>query len=263
MTSNSGLYIYCIVNKIETRELKAKKGKPKLLGIRNQPLYDIEYRDLSAVVSAFPLDHLTANMDDVLSHQKVIEDMRRKPGTTILPVRFGTILGNQEEVTNLLSKSYKEYKLRLSKLGGKDEFGIKVLITNTTREKLKELVEAESKEIKKIRDNISSLSANSSGSTYLLELNLQDAIKNGISKKIEKLADEIHRQFVQVSEESSLLKADIEQMILNVAYLVDRNSAMALKSRFEELKKAYGTIGLIFHMSGPWAPYSFLEGKVL
>jgi hypothetical protein len=107
------------------------------------------------------------------------------------------------------------------------------------------------------------LSANSSGSTYLLELNLQDAIKNGISKKIEKLADEIHRQFVQVSEESSLLKADIEQMILNVAYLVDRNSAMALKSRFEELKKAYGTIGLIFHLSGPWAPYSFLEGKVL
>jgi hypothetical protein len=112
-----------------------------------------------------------------------------------------------------------------------------------------------------MKDNISSLSANSSGSTYLLKLNLEDAIKNGISKKIEKLAYEIHQQFVQISEESDLLKADIEQIILNAAYLVNQNSATAFKSKFQELKKAYGSVGLIFHMSGPWAPYSFLEGK--
>ena len=261
MTSNIGLYIYCVMNKTDTKGLKAKKSKPEDLGIRNQQIYEIGYRDLSAVVSNFPLEQLKANMDDVIAHQKVVENMRKKAGITILPVRFGTILKNQEEVVNLLSKSYNEYKSKLSKLSGKDEFGLKVLITNTTREKLQELVEAESKEIKKMKDNISSLSANSSGSTYLLKLNLEDAIKNGISKKIEKLANEIHQQFVQISEESNLLKADIEQLILNAAYLVNQNSATVFKSKFQELKQAYGSVGLIFHMSGPWAPYSFLEGK--
>ena len=258
MTSNIGLYIYCVMNKTETKGPKAKKSKP---GIKNQQIYEIGYKDLSAVVSNFPLDQLKANMDDVIAHQKVVENVRMKAGTTILPVRFGTILKNQEEVTNLLSKSYNEYKSKLSKLSGKDEFGLKVLITNTTREKLKELVEAESKEIKKMKDNISSLSDNSSGSTYLLKLNLEDAIKNGISKKIETLANEIHQPFVQISEEYNLLKADIEQIILNAAYLVNQNNATAFKSNFQKLKKAYGSVGLILHMSGPWAPYSFLEGK--
>jgi hypothetical protein len=261
MTGNVGLYIYCVTGKTETKALKAKKSEPEDLGIRNQQIYEIGYKDLSAVVSNFPLEQLKANMDDVISHQKVVENTRKKAGTTILPVRFGTILRNQEEVTDLLSKSYNEYKSKLSKLSGKDEFGLKVLITDITREKLKELVEAESKEIKKIKDSISSLSANSSGSTYLLKLNLEDAIKNGVSKKIEKLAYEIHQQVVQLSEESSLLKADIEQIILNAAYLVNQNNATAFKSKFQELKEAYGSVGLIFHMSGPWAPYSFLEGK--
>ena len=261
MAGNIGLYIYCIMNKTETKGPKAKKSEPENLGIKNQQIYEIEYKDLSAVVSNFPIEQLKANMDDVIAHQKVVENMRKKARTTILPVRFGTILRNQEEVINLLSKSYNEYKSKLSKLTGKDEFGLKVLITNTTREKLQQLVEAESEEIKKMKDNISSLSANSSGSSYLLKLNLEDAIKNGISKKIEKLAYEIHQQFVQISDESNLLKADIEQIILNAAYLVNQNSATAFESKFQELKQAYGSVGLIFHMSGPWAPYSFLEGK--
>src|SRR5919108_1089866 len=118
MTSNIGLYIYCVTN--ETARKKAIKSKPGDLGIRNQQVYKIGYKDLSAVVSEFPLDQLKANMDDVVAHQKVVEEMRKKAGTTILPVRFGTILKNQEEVTNLLSGSYNEYKSRLSKLNGKD-----------------------------------------------------------------------------------------------------------------------------------------------
>jgi Gas vesicle synthesis protein GvpL/GvpF len=261
MTSNIGLYIYCVMTKTGTKGLRAKKGKPEDLGIRNHQIYEIGYKDLNAVVSDFPLEQLKANMEDVISHQKVVENKRRIPGTTVLPVRFGTILRNQEEVTNLLSKSYNEYKSKLSKLNGKNEFGLKVLITNTTREKLKDLVEVESKEIKNMKDNISSLSANSSGSTYLLKLNLEDAIKNGISKKIERLADEIHQQFVLVSEESNLLNADIEQVILNAAYLLNQNNDTVFKSKFQELKSLYGSVGLIFHMSGPWAPYSFLEGR--
>jgi Gas vesicle synthesis protein GvpL/GvpF len=119
------------------------------------------------------------------------------------------------------------------------------------------LAESESEQIKKIKDNISSLSNAKPGSDYLLKLSLNDAIKNEISKKREQLALEIHQQFAQISVETTLLKADIEQIILNAAYLVDKNSSMNFESKLTELKKEYGSTGLVFHISGPWAPYSF------
>jgi Gas vesicle synthesis protein GvpL/GvpF len=265
MTNDSGLYIYCVMDQKEEVGIEREKIQTSNqshfkfgnIGVRNQPIFKISHKDLTAVVSNFSLKQLKADIDDVVAHQKVVETMRKEFGTTILPVRFGTILKNQQEVTILLSRSYNEYKSKLLKFSGKDEFGIKILITDAAKEKLKDLAESESEQIKKIKDNISSLSNVKPGSDYLLKLSLNDAIKNEISKKREQLALEIHQQFAQISVETTLLKADIEQIILNAAYLVDKNSSMNFESKLTELKKEYGSTGLVFHISGPWAPYSF------
>lgn len=268
MASNSGLYIYCIISDqeetdmISTEEVQTDKNKLADFrfgntGVRNQPVYKIGYKDLYGVVSNFSLKQLKVNIDDVVAHQNVVETIRNKIGITTLPVRFGTILKSQQEVVNLLSRSYNEYKLKLIKFNGKNEFGIKVLVTNTTKERIKDLVENESEQIKRIKNSISSLSAGKSGSDYLLKLSLNDAIKNEIYKKIEALALEIHEQFRGISSDATLLKADTEQIILNAAYLVDQNNATAFEQKVMELKKKYASANLIFHMSGAWAPYSF------
>ena len=266
MTNDTGLYIYCVMDQKEGVGVESEKiqttnqshFKFGNIGVRKQPVSKIRHNDLSAAVSDFPLTQLKADIDDVVAHQNVVETIRKELGTTVLPVRFGTILKNQQEVIDLLSTSYNEYKSKLLKFSGKDEFGIKILISDAAKEKLEKLAEAESEEIKKIKDKISSLSNAKPGSDYLLKLSLNDAIKNEISKKREKLAHEIHQQFAQISVETTLLKADIEQIILNAAYLVDKNNAMNFESKYKEFKDEYGSTGLIFHMSGPWAPYSFL-----
>ncbi len=269
MDNDTGLYIYCLINergRIETTDTEeipesVKNDQPHFMfgnvGVRNQPAYKIRYKDLSAVISNFSLKQLKATIDDVVAHQKVVETIRKEIERNVLPIRFGTILRNRQELTNLLSRSYDEYKSKLIKFNGKDEFGIKILITDTTKEKLKDLVESESEQIKKIKDNISSLSPNKSGSEYLLKLSLKDAVKNEIFKKIERLALGIHKQFTDLSSEATLLKADTEHIILNAAYLLSQNDSTNFESKFMELKKEYGSTGLIFHISGPWAPYSF------
>lgn len=258
MDRNSGLYIYCIMN--EEREIYTDSQPIPIfgnIGVRNQPVNKVRYGDLSAVVSNFSLQQLQANVDDVVAHQRVVEAIRKETRATVLPVRFGTVLRNQREVTNLLSKSHNEYKSQLLRFNGKDEFGIKVLITNTAKEKFKDLVEAESEQIKKIKSNISSLSPANSGSEYLLKLSLRDAIKNEVFKKIERLALEIHSKFAEISVDATILKADAEQIILNAAYIINQNNPVTFESKLMEIKKRYEGLGLVFHMSGPWAPYSF------
>jgi hypothetical protein len=269
LDNDIGLYIYCIISEKEKEKATETKGllktvkndqPPSLfgnIGVRNQPVFRITYKDLSAIISNFSLKQLKVNIDDVIAHQKVVEIIRKEIERNVLPLRFGTILRSRREVTNLLSQSYNEYKSKIIKFDGKDEFGIKVLITDATREKLKDLVESESEQIQKIKNNISSLSADKSGSDYLLKLSLKDAIKNEIFKKIEHLALGIHKQFAEISSEATLLKADTEHIILNAAYLVSQNYSANFESKFMELKKEYSSTGLIFHMSGPWAPYSF------
>ena len=251
------------VETTETKEIlkSPKNDQPSFIfgniGVRNQPGFKITYKDLSAVVSNFSLKQIKANIDDVIAHQKVVETIRKEIERNVLPIRFGTILRSRQEVTNLLSQSYNEYKLKLIKFNGKDEFGIKILITDVTRERLKNLVESESEQVQRIKNNISSLSAGKSGSDYLLKLTLKDAIKNETFKKTEELALGIHKQFAEISSEATLLKADTEHIILNAAYLISQNNSINFESKFKNLKKEYGNTGLIFHISGPWAPYSF------
>jgi hypothetical protein len=262
MGNKSGLYIYCIMNNdIPDRkaviEEKSTENDLGIIGLRNQLMYQIKYKDLSAVVSNFPLQKLNANIDDIMAHQKAVETLRSIKGGTVLPVRFGTVLRNEAKVSSLLSEFYDKYKSKLIKVKGKNEFGIKVLISENAREKLKNSVETESEQIKRIKNSISSLSTSDSGSDYLLKLTLKDAMRNELFKKLEHFTLEIHQQFVDVSVDSVLLKADVEQMILNAAYLVDQGNSIAFESKVIELREHYRNIGLIFHLSGPWAPYSF------
>jgi hypothetical protein len=260
MSSKFGLYIYCIVDKdIKAADRDVNREDPGIgiTGLRNQSMYQVKYKDLGAVVSNFSLQRLKASIDDIMAHQKAVEILRNKNEATVLPVRFGTVLKNHAEVSSLLSKSYDEYKSKLTKFKGKDEFGIKVLISEKVREKLKNEVETESTQVKRIKNSISSVSASKSGSDYLLKLTLKDAIRNELYKKLEQLTLEIHQQFADLSVDSALLKNDVEQIILNAAYLVDRDNSNFFKSKAIELREHYRSVGLVFHLSGPWAPYSF------
>ena len=258
MVNPTGIYIYCILqeNDKEQRKIKTDYGN---IGLNNQSIYNISHNDISAVVSKYPMQELRANVDDIVTHQKVIETIKQKSGATILPVRFGTVVRNQEAVTNLLVKSYQEYKLKLDKFDGKNEFGIKVLKTKIFGEKMKDLVETQSQQIKTLKQNLTSLPPDKPGSEYMLNLTLKDALKKEIYKKVEQLTLQIHQEFSEISENATMLNTDnIEQLALNSAYLVDSNNSEAFRNRLDKVKEKYGNMGLIFHMSGPWAPYSFV-----
>lgn len=240
-----GLYLYCIVDTAET----AKLGS---IGLFGNPAYIINHEEIGAVISPIPYQETNASIDNILAHQRVIE-AARKVGTT-LPVKFGTIFRKEEGVRTLLSKSHGEYRSKLDKLKGMDEFGVKVMYNKAGIAKMRDQVERATPEVVKMRKSIAK---SSSGKSYFTKMKMNEAIRSETYRKIDELSREIHKELVKSSMENSILKTEHEQIILNAAYLVPRGRGDAFLTRAADLGRRYAEKGLIVHSSGPWAPYSF------
>src|ERR1700733_4633868 len=159
-----GRYVYCIVDSAEPTLLED-------VGLLGKPAHVVGHRDIGAVVSPVPYAEIEASIDNILAHQQVVE-ASRKIGTTI-PVKFGTIFQKEDGVTTLLTKSYEDYRRKLTKLQGMDEFGVKVLFNKAGLAKLKSVVEQTSPEIVKMRR---SLTKAGEGKSYFTKLKMNEAI---------------------------------------------------------------------------------------
>src|SRR5437867_4073819 len=240
-----GRYVYCIMEGGNKQNLGS-------IGLFGNEVYTINHIDISAVVSKMPFKEMRPGVDSIIAHQRVVEASRDV--TTTLPVRFGILFKSDQGVKKLLASSYKDFRSKINKLKDKEEFGIKLILEKENMQKIQKQVADNSQEVKKIKNEINT---SGKGAAYFLKMRMNDAIKNEILKKIEKLGSEIHHDLVSCAADSSLLKADLENVILNAAYLVNKSEIEKFNDKFEKLKKKHCAHGLIFHQSGPWAPYSF------
>ena len=114
-----GKYIYCI---IETRQ--ERNFGPISIGENGDESLTIGHEDLSMVVSNYPITRVTASRENMMAHQKVIEEVM-KEYDSVLPVRFGTVASSADEVRNLLDRRYREFKTVLMDMDHKIELGVK------------------------------------------------------------------------------------------------------------------------------------------
>lgn len=242
---HEGRYLYCILEGNETHDL----GN---IGMDSSKVYTVGYNDLSAVVSHIHLKKIEPSVTDLIVHQKVIETARSK--STVLPVRFGTLLKNDQGIYELLSKSYKDFKTKIENFRDKDEYGIKVLLEKSAIKKIKTQIKEESNDARQMRKELATAKP---GTSYLLKIKYDDLIKKETLKKIDSISYDIHQDLSKLSEASRVLETNFDQIILNVSYLVGQSSATKFKLMVDKLERKYKNDGLVFHAGGPWAPFSF------
>ncbi len=243
-----GRYIYCIID-WDQKKPPANLGN---IGISESPVYTIAHKDICAVVSSIPFKQMESNMNDIVAHQRVVEAAREIG--TVLPVRFGVILKNEEGIKKLLTGSYKDYSAKIVQVRGKDEIGIKVLLGKASLKKIEAQAQEQSDEIQKIKSEISSAQP---GTSYFMKLRLQDAVKNETLRKIDQMVGEINRTLGSGAQDTKMMKNEVGEIVLNAAYLVDRNKMNEFDTKLRELRDRFESQGMTIHRSGPWAPYSF------
>jgi hypothetical protein len=239
-----GRYLYCVT--------EAGGGPLGKIGIEGGEVFPVNYKEVAGVVSPVLFKEVEANLPTILVHQQVVEACRSK--ATTLPVRFGVIFKSEAGVKEMLSKSYEDYRAKLTKLKDKEEFGAKVILDDAGLQKIKAQVETESEEIGKLRKAASKAGK---GTAYLLNIKVDEALRTETAKKIDEMSRSIQAELARGASESAILKAEHEQIVLNAAYLVDRARREEFQAWAAKVKRKFEREGLSIHLSGPWAPYSF------
>jgi len=103
------IYVYCIIPRGKYGEL-GKIG----IGGRADEVYTISHKELSAVVSRCKLPQYERSDENILAHQRVVQNVFAK--CPAVPLPFSTILKSERELVGMLESRYEELMDKLEGL---------------------------------------------------------------------------------------------------------------------------------------------------
>jgi uncharacterized membrane-anchored protein YjiN (DUF445 family) len=190
------------------------------VGDRNDKVYCVSYKDVTAIVSNTPFEEYDPTDDNAVAHENVIQEILKK-NLTIAPMRFCTVVRTKNDLHKLLHSAYNPFKKNIQKIRGKLEFDVKAFLYV---DKLKNEVKDEDELVKRSRD-------------IALDLN----------EKLKKKADE-----------QKLEEQITDDMIMNASFLVNKNNLKNFYDEIVKFDKQFSHL-LKIRISGPTAPYNFVN----
>ena len=191
-------------------------------------------------------------------HLQVIGDIMQRH--TVIPFNFGTIYKSEESLRSFVSFYSADFMEVLLHLRNKEEWSVKVFCN---RKMIVENIGTLSHNISDIDQQIKS---SSPGKAYILGKKKKEIIETEIKVIYNTLSKRIFTAFNELCEEyrfnvilSSELSEKDEDMILNVAFFIIKENIEDFIKCSEKMTHEYSDIGMIFDITGPWPPYSFLN----
>lgn len=194
-----------------------------------------------------------------LIHNRVITESAEGTDGAIVPMKFGSIFKNKENLSKTIKKDSKKFHHLFKKLKGKEEWSAKVFVNP---ENMKEEIIMNDREIQKIQKKIASLP---DGIAYFKEKELEDELERKKISEFQKWAQKIFKKLEQFADETKIgkilekgLTQRKEAMILNPIFLINKKKLKKFQGEAEKLRKSLESKGLLIEVSGPWPPYSFV-----
>ena len=242
-----GIYIYCIIGTKQERNFG-----PIGIGGRDDEVLTIGYDDLSMVVSSHPMAKFVVNRDNLIAHERVIEEVM-KEFDSVLPVRFGTVASSADEIRNLLDRRHREFKNLLRDMDHKIELGVKGMWKDM-KTIYKEIAE-ENKDIKRAKEKI----LNARGKKNVgAKIGLGKLVEDALARKKEKEQELMVETLRRIAIDYKLNKTVGEEMFMNAAFLVDKGWEKEFDNIMEELTDKYKS-RIKFLYAGPLPVFNFVN----
>lgn len=243
-----GKYVYCIIRSREDLDFG-----PIGIGEEEGEVYTLRHGGLAAVVSDTPLQIYDPTRENVLAHELVNKTVMEDH--TVIPMSFGTIFRTEDDIVALLDSTSEALEDVLDKMENKIELGLKVL---WEEEKVTERIEQENDEVARLREKVEE---EPQGSTYFARVQLGRILERELEELANELVTEIYDTLAPVAVASRSNKPIGDQMIMNAAFLVERDDEDEFDRTVEELGRKYREF-LSFTYTGPWPPYNFVNVKL-
>lgn len=268
MNANDGLYVYGVVDKMPERlDIvgidKRHKVHPMVRGEICVMVSEVEIDQFQNQVKNL-IAELTKNTEDfpggtgeiLRAHEDVMVALMQE--STVVPLKFGTILQDENAVLKMLQDQEEQFKRLLIKFAGKVEWGLKAYVDKQAF--MKYVVQSEQKFI----DGKYKIEKLSRGAAYLFSRKWEEEVEEYVTDQFNEVAEEIFQDLEKYAAEAKLndilpqkVTGKQQEMILNAAYLIERHKVEQLYQRGASFMTKHAFMGLELEFSGPWPPYNF------
>ncbi|MBI4317317.1 MAG: GvpL/GvpF family gas vesicle protein [Chloroflexi bacterium] len=240
-----------------------------MAGDRSLDLGEIGQPDGWAHVWTLPVDGLSAVVSDydgpafadlpkaellrcLAIHQRVIERAMEHQPT--LPAKFGTVLGSTDELVTILDRWHHRLAATLHRMGGGVE--IEVAATWDLPQTFGEVAR---------EPTIAALAASVAGrpadETVATRVQVGKLVKEALDRRRERYRQQVQCDLVPICRDAQPNPLPSDELVLNVAFLVERGRLDEFYARVHRLDEAFGS-RLNFRCVGPLPPYSFATVEV-
>jgi hypothetical protein len=240
-----GRYVYGIVQSKDPVTF-GRSG----IGGSGELVYTVNYQDIAAVVSNTSVYIFDPTRENALAHEHVIETVMKN--YTIIPMSFGTVFRTDNDIREVLKSIYPSLKDVLHQMAGKFEFGLKV---NWDRDQIIEDIKNDDEEIRQFHQEIIRKHLQS---TYLARMQLGRMIDKALAERSIGYVREIYEALRGVCVASRDNQPIGDKMIMNAAFLVERQRETQFDNAVNKIARKYGQ-RLKFKFTGPWPPYNFVN----
>jgi len=220
---------------------------------RGGPIYSVNYKELSAIVSNTPfIDYKTMTKDlllrSLLDHQKVIERVMDSYAT--IPFKFGSLAHSEKDVEQILTQGYTLFKPLLPWVRERVEFE---LVASWDREKVFKALYEEESEIRSLQEMIE---RKSEREALLEKIKLGKLVCQYLKERRSRFKETILSQLKGSMESQCDHDVVDDLMILNMAFLLRKEMESEFDRRVQSLDQTF--LGEVcFKLIGPLPLYSF------
>ncbi|MFI8348172.1 GvpL/GvpF family gas vesicle protein [Streptomyces sp. NPDC085596] len=234
-------YVYGITGADHPLRLEEVAG----VGESPAPLRTVRTGSLTAVVSDAP-DGLRAKRRDVQAHQRVLEVLMGDGAT--LPMRFGLLAPDDEQVASALDAEGDRYRARLDELDGRVEYHLRV--ARDEDDLLREIV-THSDQVRELRER-----TRDQPGAHDERVALGELISHEVSARSSAEAEELTQRLAPAATRLSAGEPSSTHF-LSVSFLVPEDEVetfvQAVGRESDQRGDAY-----TFTLTGPLPPYSFV-----
>jgi hypothetical protein len=235
------------------------------------PVDRVEADGLAVMVSRVPRrefgsDALQRNLNDMVwlertarEHEAVLDAALHS--ATIVPLRMCTVYENAENAQRMLAREHEALDEALEVLEGRLEWSVKLLVESDA------LLELARAELEPDDEPPAATERQGEGGAYMLGRRRERQVRQRAQSIAADVAEQVHARLqdwaidaVTRPAQNPELSGHEGEMLLNAAYLVERERTDELRRLVDELEAHHRELGVTIELTGPWPPYNFVPG---
>ncbi len=245
MSEETGIYIFCGIQ----TEHEHNFGTIHFEG-EERSIFTVHHKDAAMVAAEVPMKIYHPNKDNLMMHQQVISSVMEKEDT-VIPISFGNVFQTTDDVLKLLESLYPQFELLFPRVKGKIEVGLKVVGK-------KEWLEEEIHKNPQVQDKKQTVQEKSKNAGFYDRIQLGEMAQKFFKNIQQDVQSDIHDELTVMAESSQLNEPIGEKMLLNAAYLIDREHEKNFDEKVNELHEKWKD-KVDFKYTGPWPAYNFIN----